>query len=179
MGDNGCAQLPSKGRTQPRCWPVSGLAERPPTPSQALVQGAQWHVDGERIKKIRPLTVAGAAQAWCTMTGNTSLLPVELQHVNHAASTNGWILRLFTSGNPTIEGCMTTLSPTAQVAQRVERLLLQHAELQHTNTLLAEQVAALTQERDSLKSRLSAARGRVDALLERLPANIPLTKDAE
>ena len=113
------------------------------------------------------------------MTGNTSLLPVELQHVNHAASTNGWILRLFTSGNPTIEGCMTTLSPTAQVAQRVERLLLQHAELQHTNTLLAEQVAALTQERDSLKSRLSAARGRVDALLERLPANIPLTKDAE
>jgi cell division protein ZapB len=30
-------------------------------------------------------------------------------------------------------------------------------------------VDVLTQERDSLKSRLAAARSRVDALLERLP----------
>jgi hypothetical protein len=35
--------------------------------------------------------------------------------------------------------------------------------------LLGAQVDALTQERDSLKSRLGAARARVDALLERLP----------
>jgi hypothetical protein len=35
--------------------------------------------------------------------------------------------------------------------------------------LLVAQVDALTQERDSLKSRLGAARARVDALLERLP----------
>ena len=32
-----------------------------------------------------------------------------------------------------------------------------------------EQLALLTHERDSLKSRLGAARARVDALLERLP----------
>ena len=32
---------------------------------------------------------------------------------------------------------------------------------------------ALTQERNSLKSRLSAARARVDALLERLPESLP------
>ena len=46
---------------------------------------------------------------------------------------------------------------------------------------LTDQVAALTQERDSLKSRLSAARARVDALLERLPAAAPaaVTKEAE
>ena len=46
----------------------------------------------------------------------------------------------------------------------------------------ADQVSALTQERDSLKSRLNAARARIDALLERLPANAPATpvhKDAE
>ena len=55
-----------------------------------------------------------------------------------------------------------------QVAERVERLLLRHEELQRTNALLSEQVEALTQERNSLKSRLSAARARVDALLERL-----------
>lgn len=56
-----------------------------------------------------------------------------------------------------------------QLAERVERLLLRHEELQRTNALLAEQVEQLTQERDSLKSRLAAARARVDALLERLP----------
>ncbi len=58
-----------------------------------------------------------------------------------------------------------------QVTERVERLLLRHEELQRTNTLLSEQLAMLTQERDSLKSRLGAARARVDALLERLPEN--------
>lgn len=65
-----------------------------------------------------------------------------------------------------------TVPPTTldQIEERIERLLLRHAELQRTNTLLAGQVAALTQERDSLKSRLSAARARVDALLDRLPA---------
>ena len=56
-----------------------------------------------------------------------------------------------------------------QIAERVERLLVRYEELQRTNTLLAEQVEVLTQERDSLKSRLAAARARVDALLERLP----------
>jgi cell division protein ZapB len=56
-----------------------------------------------------------------------------------------------------------------QIAERVERLLVRYEELQRTNALLAEQVEKLTQERDSLRSRLSAARSRVDALLERLP----------
>ena len=53
--------------------------------------------------------------------------------------------------------------------ERVERLLVRYEELQRTNALLAEQVELLTQERDSLKSRLSAARARVESLLERLP----------
>ena len=56
-----------------------------------------------------------------------------------------------------------------QVTERVERLLVRHLELQRTNALLTEQLAMLTHERDSLKSRLGAARARVDALLERLP----------
>lgn len=55
------------------------------------------------------------------------------------------------------------------LVERVERLLLRHEELKRTNALLEQQVQALTQERDSLKSRLAAARARVDALLERLP----------
>ncbi len=56
-----------------------------------------------------------------------------------------------------------------QIAERVERLLVRYEELQRTNTLLAAQVESLTQERDSFKSRLGAARARVDTLLERLP----------
>ena len=56
-----------------------------------------------------------------------------------------------------------------QIAERVERLLLRHEELQRTNALLVEQVQHLQTERDTLKSRLQAARSRVEALLERLP----------
>ena len=67
---------------------------------------------------------------------------------------------------------MPTESPIEQIADRVERLLLRHAELQRTNALLSTQLEAVTRERDSLKSRLSAARSRVDALLERLPSSV-------
>ena len=63
----------------------------------------------------------------------------------------------------------------AQLADRVERLLLRYEELQRTNALLGAQVQALAQERDSLKSRLQAARSRVDALLQRLPEASPAT----
>jgi cell division protein ZapB len=57
------------------------------------------------------------------------------------------------------------------LATRIDRLLLRHEELERTNRLLLEQVAALSGERDNLKSRLSAARTRIDTLLERLPAD--------
>jgi cell division protein ZapB len=57
------------------------------------------------------------------------------------------------------------------LAQRIDRLLLRHEELERTNKLLLEQVASLAGERDGLKSRLTAARSRIDALLERLPAD--------
>lgn len=56
-----------------------------------------------------------------------------------------------------------------QIAERVERLLVRHEEVQRTNALLQDQVDALTRERDALKSRLAAARTRLDALLEQLP----------
>lgn len=56
------------------------------------------------------------------------------------------------------------------IAERVERLLLRHDELKRVNALLEQQLSAVTQDRDSLRSRLSAARSRIDALLARLPA---------
>ncbi len=62
------------------------------------------------------------------------------------------------------------MSKIEELADRVERLLLRHVELQRTNALLDQQLAAVTQERDSLRSRLTAARARIDTLLERLPA---------
>jgi FtsZ-binding cell division protein ZapB len=64
---------------------------------------------------------------------------------------------------------MAAPSLLEQLAERVERLLLRHGELQRTNTLLHEQIEQLTRERDNLKSRLGAARNRIDALLDRLP----------
>jgi len=60
------------------------------------------------------------------------------------------------------------------LAERVERLLLRHEELQRTATLLEQELAGVTQERDSLRSRLNAARNRIDALLARLPADAPV-----
>ena len=64
---------------------------------------------------------------------------------------------------------MSAASPIDQIAERVERLLVRYDETQRTNTLLHAQVDALTRERDMLKSRLAAARTRIDAMLERLP----------
>lgn len=46
---------------------------------------------------------------------------------------------------------------------------MRYEELLRTNAALNQQIDTLTQERDSLKSRLSAARARVDALLDRIP----------
>lgn len=62
------------------------------------------------------------------------------------------------------------MATVEDLADRVERLLLRHEELRRTAALLEKQLAEVTQERDSLRSRLNAARSRVDSLLERLPA---------
>ena len=69
---------------------------------------------------------------------------------------------------------MVSSHPIEQIAERVERLLLRLSALQRTNAQLAQQVAALTQERDSLQSRLQTARARVQALT---PPTIPVPKD--
>ena len=63
------------------------------------------------------------------------------------------------------------MSKIEELADRVERLLLRHAELQRTNALLEQQLLTVTHERDNLRSRLNAARSRIDALLERLPTD--------
>jgi len=104
------------------------------------------------------------------------LLPVELRRVNHGASTNGTIVgpRICALGQPWGRAtynasAMQPANTTDQIAERVERLLLRYEELQRTNALLTRQVDTLSQERDSLKSRLGAARARIDALLDRLP----------
>ena len=109
------------------------------------------------------------------MCGRSLLLPVELRHENHTASTNGMDSK--SAGLAATLQCpidsVTTMADSHsldQIAERVERLLLRHEELQRTNQLLLEQVQVLQAERDSLRSRLNAARGRIDALLDRLPA---------
>lgn len=56
------------------------------------------------------------------------------------------------------------------LAERVDRLVLRHHELKRSSALIEQQLIAVSSERDSLRSRLAAARARIDALLERLPA---------
>jgi uncharacterized protein (TIGR02449 family) len=67
---------------------------------------------------------------------------------------------------------MSDTSPLDPVLERVERLIVRYEELKRTNDLLVSQVDNLTQERDSLKSRLQAARSRIDGLLDRLPVEV-------
>ncbi len=73
---------------------------------------------------------------------------------------------------------MATTSYIDQITDRVDRLLLRQDELQRTNALLAQQVQALTQERDLLRSRFTVARQRIDALLTRLPQDDAEETDA-
>ena len=75
---------------------------------------------------------------------------------------------------------MPTTQPLIdQIAERVERLLVRHEELRRTNELLTGQVHELTRERDNLKSRLMAARARVDSLIDRLPAAAPAAREGQ
>ena len=67
---------------------------------------------------------------------------------------------------------LRAMSQIEELAERVERMLLRHEEVQRTNALLREQLAAVTHERDNLRSRLNAARSRIDVLLERLPREL-------
>jgi len=57
------------------------------------------------------------------------------------------------------------------LADRIDRLVLRHEELKRSHALLEHQLATIASERDSLRSRLAAARGRIDALLARLPSD--------
>ena len=91
--------------------------------------------------------------------------------MNHTASTNLFILAT-SEITPSKMPNMSETSPLDPVLERVERLLVRYEELKRTNDLLVTQVDNLTQERDSLKSRLQAARSRIDGLLDRLPVEV-------
>ena len=64
------------------------------------------------------------------------------------------------------------MSTFDELADRIERLVLRHEELKRTCVLLEQQLASVRGERDSLRSRLGAARSRIDLLLERLPSAV-------
>ena len=103
--------------------------------------------------------------------------------MNHRASTN----------TAYVTGCAAAQTPRifsldahplstaiAQLHERVERLLLRHAELQRTNVLLAERVQTLEAEHAQLRQRLNDAAQRIDHLLLRLEQthSIPGTPDS-
>ncbi len=54
------------------------------------------------------------------------------------------------------------------IIDRINQLLVLHAELQRTNALLSSQIKEVESERDTLRSKLFAARSRVDTLINRL-----------
>jgi cell division protein ZapB len=101
--------------------------------------------------------------------------PFNCEGMNTFTGTNGGHSkqRDFAGRRPlqfaTLSPCRSVMATIEELADRVERLLLRHEELQRTNELLATQLGAVTHERDNLRSRLNAARSRIDVLLQRLP----------
>ena len=147
------------------------------------------------MQASRPLTVAGAAQvATAPVRRHPSCFPFNLAGRAADQSTNephanrgrraglGAGPGLQPGSQPQVPGdrhlqwsaileAAQPMSRLDDLAERIERLVLRHEELQRTNVLLEQQVASLTGERDSLRSRLAAARARIDALLDRLPTD--------
>jgi uncharacterized protein (TIGR02449 family) len=80
-------------------------------------------------------------------------------------------LQLAHPANRRMESSQPHAKSLLDLADRVERLLLRHHELQRTNALLEQQLATIISERDNLRSGLNAARARIDTLLDRLPAD--------
>lgn len=85
---------------------------------------------------------------------------------NIDAGTN---LRIVGTYNRALLFLLHAMSKIEELADKVERLLLRHEEALRTKTLLEQQVSALVQERDALRSRLNMARTRIDTLIEQLP----------
>ena len=130
-------------------------------------------MSGSREGFVR-LTVAGAAQVEATLASSRPLcFPFNCDGKNTATGTNGKD-GISEGQPPTISAeRASAMSTLEDLADRVERLLLRHDELKRTAALLEQQLAAVAHERDSMRARLSAARSRIDALLERLPKEAP------
>jgi uncharacterized protein (TIGR02449 family) len=138
----------------------------------------QWRLRTSEGRGSRLLTVAGAAQAGGASVGRVDLcFPFNCADVKTGTSTNGADCKQHEAHayNPPSLISQRAMSKTQELADRVERLLLRHEELKRTNGLLEQQVATLTNERDNLRSRLNAARSRIDALLDRIPVDAPAT----
>ena len=63
-----------------------------------------------------------------------------------------------------------------QINERMERLVTTNVELQQQNLTLLKEIKQLHLERDSLNSRLRAARARIDVLVCQLEQNAKLDK---
>jgi len=91
--------------------------------------------------------------------------------IDATAARGRWVAPASATYNMDASRTLPAMPQLEDLAERVDRLVLRHEELKRTNALLAQQVAALSSERDGLRSRLGAARARIDVLLERLPSD--------
>lgn len=145
-------------------------------PSQPLQAASGLCARAEALKQ-RPvrLPLRGQRRLGSARGASPSCFPFDCAGVNTDTSTNNRQCKRGRTGAYN-RGAMATLD---ELAERVERLLLRHEELQRTHALTVQQLAVVNAERDSLRSRLAAARQRVDALLDRLPAGeLPAAADA-
>jgi len=143
-------------------------------PETGVSSGVRADVEDrrERLNFVQR-TVAGAAQF--ERLAALSCFPFNCADKTGGTSTKQWPIvstRLQLTSYQPSTGYQRAMSKIEDLADRVERLLLRHDELQRTNVLLEQQLKTVSLERDSLKSRLNAARSRINTLLERLPTEV-------
>ena len=161
----------------PPCWPVSGLVEATFIVFPSACSKRSVTVMKAVSKRHVHLPLRGQRRLRTAACGTPSCFPLNCGMRTTPRAPTPRILRRECLRHPYNETLMANQTPIDQIAERVERLLLRYEELQRTNALLTSQVETLSHERDSLKSRLSAARARVDALLERIPDHLLNHKD--
>lgn len=150
----------------------------------------------QKSHRVRPLTVAGAALVrlglvWpkppsfplncaarqaarapttCNCTDCCRLVRLEVENAGPVRSQFG--------RRRTYNGSFMENTPSiAHIATQVEELLQRYTQLQRDHAVLQTQVAALTAERDLLRSKHAAARARIDALLDRLQPSLQLEQE--
>ena len=140
-------------------------------PALYLEEAHHWLIlHGRHVCVARlPRCAICSVRPWCDF--GTSTMPVRPKRNQAASLSPPKALRNPGAALRSLKRQLT-MAQFEMLVEKVDRLVLRHHELQRTQLLTEQELAAMTADRDGLRARLAAARARVDALLVRLPPGL-------